>query len=986
MPLKKTYVLSTLFLCSFLSVFPQTQLKGYTTKDGLPVSSIQEVVQDSLGYLWLATQGGGLVRFDGEEFLTVDSNRDITALHVENDSIFLGSQKGLSIKHGNAFQSWKVPAVNKIISHEGQAYLLTQRGLFVFSEGRPKHVALHSEIDHGIVNDLLFTKEDIWIATSTGLWCKRGRFSNKTSPEKLDANNVVSLVGFQDKVFGATQNDGTYVYATGKPQPLLVREPLKINSLQLQKDNQLWFCTTSEGVVILDANTFSVLKRINTYNGLASNNVHHSFTDRQGTTWLATAGGLYRFEKVAFQHFDRHTGLKADLTHAIHATDKAVWVSSATEGLSKIDSRGIQHISSDTRLQDFAIVDITHDVDGDIWTATNGRGIWVYRDSQPLRPVTHREIQPLKTVLITEEEGLPSNNIEKILVDGENIWAATAEREIVQFTYDKEALQLTLEKHLKNEFEDQEKLLLLDLKKGPRGNIWYSTKGGFLGKVEGERIVEMKPFESNVNTFLFHEEHIVVGTSTEGIWKAKQDDLKFEPVLIHEEQLGKDIRQLLIDDAGNLWVGTPRGLDKIVVDETLNAVEVLHYDANDGFLGVDCWPQAAAKDTEGNLWFGTIGGLTKYSPTQEKQRSVPPTITLEGITANYQPLDSLDLNAYINKDRVLQLDSKQDQLSFRYKSVDLKHPNALQYRFQLNDQEWSPWSSATSQNLVGLGYGAYTFSVQSRNIRRQESMPVRFQFHIEPPLLQKGWFQALMTLLGITLIGLIAWAIIRRIKRKNEQEQERLALQNHLLSLEQKALRLQMNPHFVFNVLNGIKAIDDSESNKRNTTINTFATLLRETLYNSRKEKISLAQEIKTLAHYIAMEQLMAQTPFRHEMIINTTIDTEEILIPPMLVQPFVENAIRHGLNNLDEEGSLNISFEEKGEWLYCSVQDNGKGIFQTQKDKKASNHQSMALQVTKERIFSLSGANALMLEELKEGETIFGTKISFRLPIETDF
>ena len=119
-----------------------------------------------------------------------------------------------------------------------------------------------------------------------------------------------------------------------------------------------------------------------------------------------------------------------------------------------------------------------------------------------------------------------------------------------------------------------------------------------------------------------------------------------------------------------------------------------------------------------------------------------------------------------------------------------------------------------------------------------------------------------------------------------------------------------------------------------NATINSFAILFRETLQNSRKEHIGLDQEIKVLGHYVEVEQLMAQKPFECNFDIQTTPDPEEILIPPMLIQPFVENAIRHGILKGDKNGKLQIKFRTTKTHLHCSIIDNGLGIFKSQNEK----------------------------------------------------
>ena len=172
-----------------------------------------------------------------------------------------------------------------------------------------------------------------------------------------------------------------------------------------------------------------------------------------------------------------------------------------------------------------------------------------------------------------------------------------------------------------------------------------------------------------------------------------------------------------------------------------------------------------------------------------------------------------------------------------------------------------------------------------------------------------------------------------------------------------------------------------------NATINSFAILFRETLQNSREEHIGLDQEIKVLGHYVEVEQLMAQKPFECNFDIQTTPDPEEILIPPMLIQLFVENAIRHGILKGDKNGKLQIKFRTTKTHLHCSIIDNGLGIFKSQNEKSKTDHQSMALTVTKERLESIASIDTLHITELKnEDGSIEGIKITFKIPLLTDY
>ncbi len=388
----------------------------------------------------------------------------------------------------------------------------------------------------------------------------------------------------------------------------------------------------------------------------------------------------------------------------------------------------------------------------------------------------------------------------------------------------------------------------------------------------------------------------------------------------------------------------------------------------------------AFQDSGKNTWIATqdkgVYFFKNDNPTQKK-----PTISFENIEVVFKSIDSININDY---EKTLQLPADKNHISFYYKTVDIGNSNNLEYRYTLNDQV-SPWSKKSSIDLAYLSPGNYSFSAQSR-IGKIESTPIEFNFFIDTPIYQKKWFIWSVIGLVILLLGSIIWLYIRRIQAKNKEKLTKLQLENHLLSLEQKALQLQMNPHFIFNVLNGIKALGNSgKSVELNTTISRFATLLRGVLHNSRQEEICLAEEITTLKNYIKLEQQMSSKHFDYSITTNLNIDPEEILIPPMLIQPFVENSIKHGISSI-ENGKVDIRFFVKNDFLHCEIVDNGIGIHQSKKLKTTSTHQSVALKVTQERIKSLSEKSTFHIDEIIENKQIKGTKVAFKIPLKTDF
>lgn len=386
------------------------------------------------------------------------------------------------------------------------------------------------------------------------------------------------------------------------------------------------------------------------------------------------------------------------------------------------------------------------------------------------------------------------------------------------------------------------------------------------------------------------------------------------------------------------------------------------------------------QDIQKNIWIATNNdGIYKF--TSNNSLPIKPKIAFQNIEVVYQPIDSIDINNYT---KTLQLKPNQNHISFTYKTANINAPKKVKYRYKLNDK-FSPWTFNSSINLANLNSGDYNFSIQSK-VNGLESDPVKFHFYIDKPLYQKSWFQQLSAAIILIVLTSIVVNYIRKIKRKNKAKVEKLELKNHLLSLEQKALQLQMNPHFIFNVLNGIKALGNSgKSTELNVTISKFATLLRGVLHNSRQEEVNLKEEIAILKNYIELEQQMSTNSFEYEINTNFEFDSEEILIPPMLIQPFIENSIKHGIKSI-ASGLITINFSTQKDFLLCAIIDNGIGINQSKKSKKNTNHNSIAIKVTEERIKALSKKSKFSIEEIVENNLVRGTKVFFKIPLKTDF
>ncbi len=626
------------------------------------------------------------------------------------------------------------------------------------------------------------------------------------------------------------------------------------------------------------------------------------------------------------------------------------------------------------------ITDIVQDNLGYIWFASN-KGITQFDGNN--------------YITFSRKEGLEANYITKLAPNNDSLLIGSSSN-------------LFIKQHTKFQLFESKKINCISKIKdqvflGTKKGI-YRLRDDFLSPLRTNFQIDLTP----INDIQFDGEFYWVATQ-KALWKIddllnpkllKRIDLaNYTALIIHNKQIiastfNSGLKVIINDTIKTIHSTTKniKGVKKINnqfwIYSNSNGIEVLDLDFSfirkiNKYNTLETNAISTVfQDNQRNIWIGT-SDKGVYKQENKLQKEIPiPLISFEDIEVVYKTIDSINFNSYKG---ILQIPPGKNHLAFTYKSIDINNPKKVYYRYKLNG-DFSPWSNNNSVNLANLKAGNYTFSVQSKTANKQESKPIHFQFYIDKPFYKKNWFQWLAISLLLLLSAYITYKYIKKIRRINKEKIMKLEIENHLLSLEQKALQLQMNPHFIFNVLNGIKALGNSgKLDDLNTTISKFSNLLRSILNTSRKEEVNLSEEIATLKNYISLEQQMSSSTFTYAIETKLSFDAEEVLIPPMLIQPFIENSIKHGIKNISE-GKITIKFYDIKNYLHCEIIDNGIGVHQSKKNKKTNDHASLAIKVTKERIKNLTSNISIKIDEIIENDTVKGTKVWFKIPLKTDF
>jgi ligand-binding sensor domain-containing protein/two-component sensor histidine kinase len=846
-------------------------------------------------------------------------------------------------------------------------------------------------------------KQLLWIGSHRGAWIFDGKNASRVRQNGIQGNPVYAITQAQDgRIWAAGFGDGICILnAEGSELYRQIQDKglERTQCLFGAGDGTVYAGTQAAGLAVFRG-AEATLTWLSETDGLPHNRVQAVISDFSGNIWAATSGGgVARLREQLFRHYGPEDGLLGPRVYALQEDRLGrIWMSTAQNGIQILDSTGLVPVPRDSgRLKGVKCKTIAEDLKGNIWVGTDGRGIAV--------------IGPRNTRMLTKDNGgIPANYIQKILCDASgSIWAATAADGIVRLTT-KDSVGYTYKVIGKTEGLTDPAISTMQFDN--KGNVWFGTVNGRIGWISNGRVEHLYGPEtglpaSTITSIAFDQAgNCWTGFKGDGIWVAplileNKETAHFRPVNTPQKMHSKIIYLLVFDRQQNLWAGTENGVDELVLDKhSITVSDLLHFGKNEGFRGIETCQDAAICDRGGNLWFGTMNGLTKYVPTNRKLQSAAPLIHFQEISLHYKSISGTPYGAYLDSagsglKEGLELPWDQNHLSFNFKGIDMVNTQQVRYRWKLMgaDTGWSPLSEQNEVHYANLAPGTYRFMIQATGDGILFSKPLAAPFTILKPYWMHWEFQLFVLLLLTGLVALIAMQYVGRVKKAEEIRRTRLEVENRLLQLEQKALQLQMNPHFIFNALNSIQSlISTRDYDTARQEINGFAKLMRSILTNSRRQYITLREEIDTLEQYLKIEQFCQQNAFTFAISLNDAIDPEAVEIPPMMLQPFVENAVIHGVSHLQYAGHIEMRFELQGELLTCTIRDNGVGrekaalLRQTRKP----GHQSTALQVTRERLEAIRGTHnyqpLLISDILNEHKTIAGTEVVIIMPVEMKY
>jgi ligand-binding sensor domain-containing protein/two-component sensor histidine kinase len=925
----------------------------YTPKEGLAQSQVRAIAQDAEGYLWFGTLGG-VSRFDGHAFVNY------------------ALQEGLPDAQVNAV----------LCAKDGTVWLGAGGSLMAFRGKQTSIIDLPGEARDARILSLAEDPEGgILIGTDgSGLFRARGSqvvllpgFPSDT------ASTVRALLVRRDGEVIIGTRSGAYRWKGGKTRFIpLGAGARSISTLALAKDGTIWFGTFGQG--LFGERADGKIVEYDEEGGLLQNNVRSLLIDQRDRLWIGTKFGVNVLDGPRLRSYTVHQGLPNDNIWCLFQdSDGGIWL--GTDGAGVLRYAGDRFVTwtvTDGLCSDL-VMTMAADARDDLWMGTYGNGV-CRLDGM---------------AMLSTLDGLPNNTIWcSVAAPDSSLWFGTTSG----LVHVRNGMVLPLDSARR--LGD---VRVLALYRDPDGTLWCGTREGLaiLPPVGEPRMVardektllrsvraivqagEWHLLATDLGVVRMREGQTERWTTTDGlcdntiqcllvdrgqrIWIGTSNGLAcHDGQRLINFRLGTDFGSnyidLLLDDGqGAIWAGTNNGLFRFMPDSLLNdPSNKEHFTAVDGIRGTECNLNAAFRDRSGRLFFGTNAGLVMHDPTRGPA-SLPvgdPVTRITALRSFMLPTDwkgqcdSLDPRTGLPIG--LDLVYRKNHLTFDYTAVALADAERVRFQYRLLgfDPDWLPPTDARFASYSNLPQGEYTLQVRASRDGHQWGAPASFAFHIAPPFWLRWWFFALCLLSA----GSLAFAVMRfrSIRRARQEKTRQLMLRSRMLQLEQQALNANMNRHFIFNALNSIQFyINRQDRTAANRYLTSFAKLIRKNLDASRTDTTTLAEELERLDLYLVLEHMRFKDKFRYTITIDPAVDTHRVELPAMMLQPYVENSIWHGILPMDQQGTVSIAVEPgiPGH-VRITILDDGIGVEES-RDRKSGNgsdHISRGIEITKGR------------------------------------
>ena len=1018
-----------IFSFSFHSLFSQTDLritKHSTVRDGLSNNTVYCVTQDSRDFLWLGTKEG-LNRFDGFEFKKYFTEKNNSA-SLSNNSVFdlveyapgqllIATGNGLSVLNTltGKFENEKInfdplkAGSGNIIS----SLFKDQKGNIWVNHGGELDV-----LDKDLKYLYRFTDLD-WAKTLKGItiyfeeWCMDGQ-NRLWLPSDTSGLQLINFE--QKKIFNRKNNPEDHpwlkhafvrAFVMDETSHSLWIAPwgeglIKYDLLTRQKQQQYFglkktgeertinsIIKTNTGDIVctIDGKCYQVdpgtldCKSINiptTLSGFEKKSVHsiNSFKGNRSESWFGAYEGLFQLNEENFQKeiLVNDSEKKSDCSDLMLSASGNIYAAFNDSKL--IEAEPTRNGYKYYHLPGNTITELCEDHNNRIWTGTN-HGIFLFDN-------IHRAFS--RPAMLPDE--LKNILINTIFCDSQgDIWITTREPFFFYRFHSKDS-----------KFEKLDNAVIRQL-----GNIAANGRISTLSE------------DKNRNLWM-------VSSLGGGIICYEKNNDKWKLYPLHDRHsrvlVKKGLNSLYADDKGYLWLSTYFGDGLLRYDPKNDSL--IQFTRSDGLPGD--YIQTITAGDNNNLWLTTEYGITEFDSRTLHSKSHLSGTYFSGANhqAVFDPVIKQLLLGLANRlvfvssenklfkhpipspviakitvnnheqfidplKQTLKLNSGQKNISIDFTAVSYSGIDNLRFAYRLAgaDNDWKYVDANRIANFTTLVPGSYTFHLKVGNENREWNPQIAsFSFSIEPPWWQTWWFRVGAVVL---VTAFVFWLFRRRIKSIRHESE----LKQKIAETEMMALRAQMNPHFIFNCINSIDAMIQSNDKYQATVyLNKFAKLIRNILDSSKQNLVPLSKDLETLQLYVDLELFRNENKFTAHIEADPALLQDDYQVPPLIVQPYVENAILHGLRyRNDNEGRLNVSIQRENATLKYEIIDNGVGrngkVDQMQDPKKQKQAYGMQISNDRVRIFNNEEKASVQITDLENNGEQCGTKVTVQLKIQ---
>lgn len=932
---------------------------SFNTENGLPSNEVYYVFQDAQSFIWLGTSAG-LFRFDGKSFKLMSNrqqnSRAISNLqsapdgklwcqnftgqifYVENDSLYFAEQQ--SIKQSN-YPHFKVTASNTI-------YLSCDSGVLVFQRDKKALLRLPKINPHKhqacFVTDLLFANNMLFVAERDVV----GYFIDAVFKEVSKTNRVDKLKDVYRQTFLYEIAGKVLVLAHGEQQ----------NSIwQIRNDSIIWLRDLPAS-----------LER-----------VYALHPDSKGHIWIGSSNGVLCLDNNLNDQFGGRIFFQGKSISDVLADEEGnYWFSTLSDGVLVIPSLDVWIMNdNNSALPNQRIKQLKKDANGNLFVGLlNGIlckwNLHTNKIQSISFPHSAYEIQSL----------FFDSSRNQLLVGQNNFWSIESSTLTVKRIPVIENVKAMTPAFIPNElfigtvnfgatavWKAQPELKQILREKRVRCAA-YSTENNklFVGYSDGLwQYTQATSSELNWRGAAIYAND--VATCVNGItYIATKDGLfAFDNVSVKPVEVLQNQFVSKLHCSGNtLWCVAQNNLLKYnIIDNT-----VLEFNRFDGLASTEI---SGIETINRKVYLATSKGLIFFPDSLQTQNSVPPKIFITRFAIH--EIDTTLFTSYT-------LPFAQNNVTIHFNAIAFRAQGNYTFKYRLLGLD-STWiienSNSNFARFPSLPAGDYMFEVKAINEDGVESKhAATVQISILKPYWQTWWFFVLCALFLIGVVSaLFAWRI--------HQIRKKAALEKSMANLKLTAIKSQMNPHFMFNALTSIQdLILRHQIEESNYYLGKFSELTRKVLEASGEEFIAIEEEVKFLQLYLQLEALRFGADFQYEIKVANEIDQEVIKIPSMLIQPLVENALKHGLLHKKGAKHLSVSFFKMGVNIVCEVNDNGIGRDASTKINKLNNrHRPFATKAIEERLHILKECYGIEVScKIIDKEEGKGTKAILTFPL----